>query len=500
MPLIPLDIPPGFVRNGTDLQSSGRWRDGSLVRWREGSLRPIGGWAERIASMFSAAPRGMHAWQDVNGSRWLAGGTYSSLKVATSGGTVYDITPSGLTAGLEDAELASGYGSGFYGTGLYGVAPLTSGTYSEATTWSLDNWGENLVACSYADGTLYEWALNTAADAVAITNAPTNCLGLMVTEERFLFALGAGGNPRKIAWSDQEDNTTWSPAATNQAGDFELATAGQIMAAVRTTGQTLILTDIDAHRATYQGPPFVYGFERVGQACGLVARKAVASTDAGVFWMGQKGFYRFDGSSVRELPCSVSDHVFLDIRLDQISKSWAVTNGQNGEVWWFYVSGDSSDSEIDSYVAYDYKEDHWLIGKLSRTAGVDRGVFRQPIYASSGGSAYNHETGFNYDSQEVYAESGPVRLGAGETLFHALKLIPDELTQGGVTASFKARNYPNTNANADSLEREYGPFSMANPTDIRFSGRQLRMRVTSSGSGAWRWGIPSLELVAAGRR
>ena len=137
---------------------------------------------------------------------------------------------------------------------------------------------------------------------------------------------------------------------------------------------------------------------------------------------------------------------------------------------------------------------------MSRTAGVDRGVFKQPLYANGAGNVYDHETGYNYDSQEVYAESGPASLGGGETLFHALQLIPDERTQGSVEVTFKTRNYPNTNLNPDSIERTYGPYSMANPTDIRFSGRQARMRVTSTGGGAWRWGIPRIELVAAGKR
>ena len=35
MPLIPLDIPPGGYRNGTELDQSGRWRDMNLVRWRD---------------------------------------------------------------------------------------------------------------------------------------------------------------------------------------------------------------------------------------------------------------------------------------------------------------------------------------------------------------------------------------------------------------------------------------------------------------------------------
>lgn len=494
--LIPLDMPPGFYRNGTDLEGAGRWRDGSLVRWKEGSLRPIGGWRDRVASAYAAAPRGMQVWEDNSNSRWIAAGTYNKLYVMTSGasasGDVYDITPAGFTAGLEDATVNTGYGGGFYGTSFYGTVRPDTGNFSEATTWQTDTWGQYLVACSVSDGNLYEWQLNTGTPAAAISGAPTSCRGLMVTQERFLFALGAGGNPRKVSWSDQEDSTTWTAAATNQAGSQILQTSGRVMAGVRTIGQSLILTDTDAHRAVYVGPPFVYNFEVVGSSCGLVARKAVASTDAGVFWMGQNGFFRFDGQTVQELPCQVSDAVFLDINLAQISKTWAVTNGQNGEVWWFYCS--SSATEIDSYVAYDYKENHWLLGKMSRTCGVDRGVFKTPIYADDSGNVYDHETGFNHDGSEVYAESGPASIGSGDRILNVHKLIPDERTQGDVTITFKTRLYPN------ALESTFGPYTMANPVSVRFAGRQARMRVTGNTLSAWRFGIPRVDVTEAGRR
>lgn len=492
MPLVPLQIPPGFFRNGTDLEGAGRWRDGSLVRWREGSLRPVGGWRERVASMFSAAPRALLGWQDNAGSRWIAGGTYNALKVVTSGGVVSDITPAGLTAGLEDAAVNTGYGGGFFGSGNYGTIRPDTGNFSEATTWSLDSFGQYLVACSVADGKLYEWQLNTGVDAAQIANSPTGCVGLVVTEERFLFALGADSDPRKIAWCDQEDNTTWTAAATNQAGSQTLQTAGQIMSGVRADGQTLVVTDIDAHRAIYVGPPFVYQWERVGSSCGIVARKAIAPTDAGVFWMGQRGFFRFDGQNVQELPCEVHDAVFSDINTAQISKAWATSNGQHGEVWWFYCS--SGSNEIDSYAAYDYKRNHWLIGKMSRTAGFDRGVFRTPIYAAAEGDLYDHETGFTYGGAEVYAESGPAMLGNGERLLNAHKLYPDEKTQGDVTLTFKTRLYPN------APESEFGPYTMSNPTSIRFSGRQARMRVTGASLSGWRFGIPRIDTTEAGRR
>ena len=251
MTLIPLDIPAGFYRNGTDLEQAGRWRDGSLVRWRDNSLRPIGGWRERKTSFSTNPVRGMHTWEAQNGNAWLAGGSHSELKVMTGSGTLTDITPSDLATGREDAAANTGFGGGAYGNGYYGqpIQANDDSVLQEATTWSLDNWGEYLVACHYDDGRLLEWQLNTATNAAAISNAPTSNLGLVVTEERFIFALGAGGNSRKIAWCDFEDNTTWTPSTTNQAGSQELQTNGQIMQGIRTRGQTLIITDVDAHIA-----------------------------------------------------------------------------------------------------------------------------------------------------------------------------------------------------------------------------------------------------------
>lgn len=637
MALIPLKIPAGMFRNGTEYEASGRWRDGNLVRWLGTSLRPIGGWVERLASATTAAPRGMHTWLESNGSRWIALGTHDELRVVTSGGISYDVTPGNLTPGYEDAQILTGYGYGLYGSGFYGTERLDVSNPTAATTWSLDNFGDTLVACSDADGVAYQWngnvtdgaeiitngAFDTNSDwtlgagwqirttpgpfvnvayvsgtvtththleqsglslvagqryrvkfkvsglgggttmsvdvghsfgaageekfldidvsnnfpntlplqeftftatetnancsirfksnqvggndyfvdnvslkpmpmAQAISNSPTGNLGIIVTEERFLFCLGAGGDPRTIDWSDQEDITSWTPTSTNQAGSQVLQTSGRIMGAQRGRGQMLILTDIDMHRMTFVGAPFIYSTERVGTNCGLVARKAVATSDAGTFWMGQKSFFLYNGSSVQELDCEVKDYVFGDINRSQISKCWATTVGQHSEIWWFYCS--SGSNEIDRYVSFDYRQGYWTTGDLSRTCGVDRGVFRHPIIAASGGAIYDHEFGLDFEGATAFAETGPFSIGAGDNIARITKLIPDEATQGDVTATFKTRLYPN------GAETSHGPFDMANPTSVRFSGRQARMRVEAARPADWRVGVMRVDATQGGRR
>jgi hypothetical protein len=491
MPLIPIKLPPGVFANGTAYEAQGRWRDANLVRWKDGILAPVGGWQERL-SVASDAPRGALAWADLAGDTRFAVGTFDALYSITAAGAVTDITPVGLTAGDLDAAVNIGYGGGVYGAGFYGTPRPDAGNYGEATTWALDNWGENLLACSSADGVIYEWDLDPGNDATALTNAPTGNLSMMVTDERFVFAFGAGGNRRKVQWSDREANTVWTPAATNQAGDIELQTSGQIMCGVRVSGQALILTDVDAHVANYIGPPFVYSFRRVGTSCGAVSRKAVAVVDQGAFWMVPGGFFAYRGGVAEEVTCDVADRVFADLNSAQVSKIYAVANARNSEIWWFYPS--SGSSENDRYVVYDYKGNHWTLGALSRTAAIDAGVFRHPIWFGADGMAYDHEIGLNYDDGEVYAESAPFEIGNGDQVMTALNLYPDEATQGDVTATFRTRFYPNGD------ETEHGPYSMATPTNVRFTGRQVSVRMTGARLANWRVGVPRLEVVSRGRR
>lgn len=500
MPLIPIKLPPGVYRVGTDFEGSNRWRDANLIRWEGQSMRPVGGWAERddLSSSFTTAPRAAHIWIDNSGGANQAYGSADELIYVNASGTATDITPSGFTTGDEDAAINRGFGGGFFGYGLYGTRRLGANSFQEADTWSLDNFGEYLVACSTSDGKLYEWQLNTASLAAQITNAPTSCKGLVVTEERFIFALQAGGNRRKIAWCDREDNTTWTAAATNEAGDLELQTSGEIMCGVRMRGRTLILTTVDAHIATYQGPPYVYGFERVGTACGTVSRKSAVAVDQGAFWMGSEGFFVFDGSVAKKMNCDVIDAVFGDINYNQISKAFAVNNSEHSEIWWFYPSNGST--ENDRYVYYDYLGNHWGIGQIDRTCGVDKGVFDNPIWLDASGSSYDQEVvGAAHGSDTPFCESGPISLGNGDSVMRVNTVIGDEATQGDVKLQFKTRFYPNETERTYPTSSTYYSLASA-PTSVRFSGRQMRMRVTADNNSSFRVGIMRLNAEAGGRR
>ena len=493
MTLLSIQPPAGIVKNGTELQQMNAWNDGNLVRWNEGSLQPVGGWRARTTVALTGKCRNIIAYLDNDGDRRTVAGTHSKLFFIAEDATLTDITPSGFTAGTADANQNLGYGGGTWNLSTWNTPRPDTGSYTPATTWSLDTFGQFVIGCSTSDGKLYQWENNPSVVAAVLSNAPVSNTAVVVTEERFVVALGAGGVGNKVAFSDQEDSNLWTPAATNQAGSFTLATNGNLILGRRLRGETLLLTDIDAHVMRFIGPPLVFGFSQVGTGCGAISANACVVADGSAIWMGRNGFFTYNGS-VKSLRSAVGDFLFENMNLDQRSKVSGVLNSNFAEVIWFYPSKGSN--ENDSYVSYNYREGHWQIGSLTRLAGFDSGAFVYPNYVDADGIVFEHEAGYAYDSDtEIFVESGPIEIGNGDRYMVAKSLISDENAAGAVTATFKTKNYPTAS------ETTHGPFTLTStPTSVRFTGRQVNMRVTGVENASWRVGNMRLDVVPGGRR
>lgn len=477
MPLIALDIPPGVYRNGTRFQSQGRFYDADLWRWHEGTAQPVGGWVERSTSALTGKGRAIISWLSNANAAWTAVGTNTNLYAVARSGGVHDITPVDFATGRADAVYGGGYGEGLYGSGLYGTPRLGSANIVPAAVWSLDTWGENLVGTMGT--TIYEWSLDTETPAVAIANAPS-AAAVLVTDERIMMALGSDGDPRAVDWCDGEDNTDWTPSATNLAGGKRLQTDGRLLCGRRVQGGNLLWTDTDLHRADYVGLPFVYSFERVETGCGAVSKGCVAiGANGRAYWMGENSFWTYNGY-VDALPSDVSDYVFSHINRLQVSKVSAWHNARWGEIWWLYASADST--ECDRYVSYNYREDHWSIGAIARLCGVDKGVLQHPQMVGADGIVYSHETGDLKDARQPYVVSGPVQIGTGDRTVDVAAIIPDEANLGSVAVSFSVRDYPMDSAVTVAA------VTSTSKTDVRFSGRAVSVVMTADADEDFRVG------------
>lgn len=502
--LLPLELPPGIVRSGTVYETKGRWYDGNLVRFYQGQIQPIGGWRRvtdangtNLAAL-TGTPRGMLTSRLSDGSPIAAISTTQKFYIL-AGGTLYDDTPVGYTTGDVDGGFSAGggtYGNSTYGSGLYNIG-VTSSTFTDATTYQLDTFGQSVVFADTKNKKLYLWAGTAGTDATVPTNAPATVNAVVTTPEHFIFALGtiaaAGGsvNARLVRWPSQATSTDWTPTSSNSAGEFQLTTQGKLLSGRRARHETLLWTDADCWAARYIGGDFVYQFLQVGNHCGLIGPNAAAVIDTQAFWMGKRSFFYYDGY-VKPVPCELSDYVFDDINELQFAKVWAMPVAEFGEIWWFYPSGTST--EIDRYVSYSYREHHWSRGSLVRLCGYPSGAMTYPIMADSGSLLWEHEVGTARDSLVPYVEGGPLELGDGDNVVRILRLIPDEKTLGDVTATLYAQMYPMATTTTS------GPHTLTQPTDLRLTARQVRVRFTESRQTAWRVGTPRLGVLPGGRR
>lgn len=495
---LPLNLPPGVFRSGTERQSKGRWYDTSLVRWYEGgALGPVLGWVAHSKTAVTGSGRAILTWRDDSNNRRAAIGTESKLYVMNSSGTLFDITPAGFTAGRSSATGTTGYGQGLYGAGTYGTARVDSSTYLDASVWDLETWGQYLVGCMPDDGKLYQWILNTANPATAITNAPTSCKGLVVAPQRFILAIGAAGNNRTAQWCDQAANTVWTPTATNQAGSIDVI-AGKLICGKAVGYQTLLLTDVDAHVFDYIGLPYVFSDHIVGTGCGAISKKCIAVAGSLAEWWSLSGFWRYNGV-VSPVECPEWDYLQRTVSTSQRSKISAFHNPKNKEFWWLFPS--SSSTEIDSYImhSYDPGNDYWAHGSASvlpRLSGCEATVFTDPMMVGSDGYVYDHEHGYNYGGATPYARSGPIELGNGDFNFDVSALIQDEKTSNDTIVSFRTRFQAN---GAETVTSSY-TLGSNGQTDVWFSARQVELVVTGSVATNWRWGMPSLDVIKSSTR
>jgi hypothetical protein len=482
-----LKLPPGFYKNGTAYQGAGRWIDGDLMRWHNNVLKPITGWQLRydfgaetdLPPIFAdptveAVRSGIVLTDSVNGINTFLG-TNAAIYLLSNTNVVSDVTPAGFVPEAKDAVQASGYGLFRYSFGQYGTPrPAVQQAVPNAFSWGFAEWGFWPLACArQMPGVPLQVKRDSDATFVDVAGSPEGANDVIVTDERFAMTFGKVDDYRLVEWSDREDFEDWTPAVSNQAGNQRLAGTGRLIRGVKVINQILILGENDAFSGRYVGPPYVYGFNRVGSKCGIIGPEAVATTEQFAMWLGDLSFWRFDGT-VSEVPCEVMDFYQADHRKGQRSKTVAFTISDYSEIWWLYQSNQSPTTEPDSYVIYNWQYNKWYTGRIDRTWGVDSDPLYYPMMVSSAGSVYDHEvTSAGREGRIPFIESGPLETADGDRLLGMSHVLPDDKLRGDIKMRLSVRD----NAQ-DANPRYFRDFVLADPTPTTgIMGRDVRMRL-----------------------
>jgi hypothetical protein len=441
-----------------------------------------------------------------------ASATTSAFMNSGDARIIYDITIGPQSGG-------SGYGIGEYGIGAYGTGEVPGqqvGTPITATNWSLDNWGEILLANPEGGG-IYWWQQQTGfQNAKLVTEAPEFNNGIFVAMPAqilvawgttFSETIGSQQDPLLVKWSDQEDFFNWTVTATTQAGEFRVPTGSRLVGALQTRNYACLWTDLDLWAMDYIGPPLVYGFNKIAGNCGLIAKHAVAQLSGNVYWMGKSNFFAMTGNGVSPIPCSVWDYCFQNLDTANQTKCVAASNTPFNEVLFFFPSASGGTGEPDRYVKLNTIENAWDYGILARTAWIDESVLGQPIAASPSGLIFSQETGQDADGAAISASftSGYWVISEGEEFAFVDWIIPDfkygkiaTPTGANIQVTLYATDYPG------QTPRTYGPYNVTSSTEAittRLRGRQMAIKVSTDDIGSfWRLGAVRFRYAVDGRR
>jgi hypothetical protein len=436
-----------------------------------------------------------------------------------------------INTGLNVYVPSTGWGVGTWGSSTWGSAAAASFA-NQLRLWSHDAFGEDLVINPRAGG-IYYWDTSSGVTtrAVNITSlsgsnlAPTVGLQTIVSDiDRHVIVLGADPivgssrtgsiDPLLIAFSSQESLTEWEPTATNTAGDIRLSSGSQIVGGLRARQEILVWTDTSLYSMQFIGAPFTFGVNLINENVGMISPNAAINAPDGVYWMARDGFYKYAGA-VQRVSCSVLNYVLDDLNTTQSFKIFGFSNKEFNEIGWFYPSGSSDD--IDRYVVYNYLENVWSIGELSRTAWLDEGIFDKPLATHGSGNSsilYNQEDGSDADGSpmdNVFIESGDIDVDEGEQFGFVSRIIPDikffgsTPTSGQINYVLKTRNYPGESLTTSSTS---DVTSSTTQNFVRTRARQMVFRVQSDDDAdtsvrtgfKWRLGANRFDIRTDGRR
>jgi len=470
--------------------------------------------------------------------------TMASNSGATANGGGATLTPY-ETVGPAEQTYGYGWGAGTWSREGWNEAASASDVTLEPGLWSLDNFGEVLIA-TIANGKTFTWnagatnattirASTTTSGFSTASNPTATRVTLVSPTTRHLVHLGTETtigdattqDDMFIRFSDQEDINDYTATAINSAGDFRLQDGTKIMGAIKAKETILVFTDNALYTMKFIGAPFTFGFEQVGTNCGLIGKNAVVEQDGVAFWISNNGFFLYDGT-VKSLPCSVEDFVYDNFDTTKGQQVYAGLNNLYTEIIWYYPTQGADFN--DAYVVYNYGENVWYTGTEARSSWIDAIVYPNPYatkynssetgtFPSMGGTNglgqtvfFEHEVGtdqVNPDGTTTAVTSFiksfdfdlDIQGTAGEFFLALRRFVPDFKTlENGAKVTLAIKRYPQDSDTTTSLS----PFSITSTTtkkDTRARGRFCNIKIENDDiSQTWRFGTLRLDLQPDGRR
>ena len=522
----------------------------ALPTWLEtGEPVQIAGFASPLGGIPIDELNGVHTVTKTGANSFTYTTTTAASSTTSVSGSGYTVQTE-IEPGNAISITGLGWGAGPWSRGSWGLGATGGGVNLPQRDWWFDNFDNDLVM-NIRNGSGYWWVRGSINDpsvslethAITLEDfatsegfsssaVPAKIMQLLVSQnDKHLLAFGAvpfgstdplDFDPLLIRWASQDSPGDWTPSVINSAGDLRISRGSKIVRALPTRQEILVWTDTNLYTLQFLGTVDVFGLQEYADNISIASPRAVASAASITYWMGQDKFYAYTGR-VETLPCTLRNHVFNNINLDQSDQIICGTNEQWNEVWWFYPTAASNYN--DAYVVYNHLERIWYYGTLDRTAWLDTPLRHYPQAANTAitvdgntvttdpGYLYNHENGVDDDSlpMDSYIQSSDFDLDDGVDFMLTRRILPDigfdgsTATSPEVTLQVRPRNFPGSAFSADAadtqrvIETTVGTYT--DQVFVRARARQMALKVRSDTLGVqWQLGAPRLDARPDGRR
>jgi len=363
---------------------------------------------------------------------------------------------------------------------------------------------------------IYQYDPNSGSPtATIIPQAPPVNDGFFVAmPQRQIIAWGSTftgiQDPLLIRWCDVNNYNSWIATVINQAGSYRIPKGSKIVGAIQASQQGLIWTDLAVWSMQYIGPPYVYSFNEIGTSCGLISRKAAASFNGVVYWMGKSQFFSLTGGGVTPVPCPLWDVIFQNLDFSNLDKIRVAVNSLFGEITWYYPTVNSG--EVNEYIKYNAYLQTWDFGTLARSAWIDQSVLGAPIGADPNSLyIYQHENSngqvlFDADGQAMnsYFTTGYFTMSEADVKTFVDQVWPDMkwgLYNGTQNATINLTfNYVDYAGQTPQTTPTYALTQATQYVSPRFRGRLTSITLGSNDVGSfWRIGNIRYRLQPDGK-
>ncbi len=393
--------------------------------------------------------------------------------------------------------------------------------------WVFKNYGDIIIAINNVDniqeftvgGSTTFADLSTTAPVAKSADVVNNFYAVVNTSDS-----SDGRVPNRVRWSPLDNpkgNWTPDPVTSSDFQNLE-GDGGANQAIVGSQNYAVIVQERNIWRMEFVGLPTVFNFILVERNRGTIAPYSVVGQGPFVYYLGEDGFYVFNGSQSIPIGANkVNDFFFTEVDNENLFRIKAAVDPINNLVIWVYPDSNATLGNPNRAIIYNWIDDRWTDAIIDvdcvftgLSAGftldeldsvttnldglgfsLDSGVWAGGNTFLAGFSTNNKLSSFGGPNLEATLDTKEASLSQGRSFISSVLPIVDS---SSATISVGTRNLqsdPIVFTSPASLNTKTGEAS------LRIDARYMRGRVVVPAGSSWNEAVGlQVRSVFSGRQ